>query len=142
MTIKKLLGGGAGLIYTVVLFLALNVLFVWLSQYLVSFTWIGAAVFWIFGLPIIIGIFQTIASLASLPIVYLMKETRYLSLLLIIPALYCVFSLGHFLWILASSIGGILIWLLAITWFGETAWFFIACLILAISSAFETSENR
>lgn len=131
---------GVGLIYTTILFFVIYLGLVWLSQYLIGFTWKGAILFWAIGLPVIIGLFQAIASLAAIPTMYLLKRFKWLCWLLLLPMLYFAYRFGAFLWELASAIGGILTWLLLISWFCETVWLFVAYFIAAIGSAYETDE--
>lgn len=141
MKISTVIKSAVGLIYTTILIAALYFGVVWLTQFVIKLTWIGAALFWLIGIPVIIGLFQFLASTAAIPAAYLMKGSKWLSWLLLLPALFFLFSFGRFLWILASDIGGVLIWLLLISWFCETAWMFVAYVLVSIGSAYDT-ENQ
>ena len=140
MNIKSILKGCAGLIYTVILFLVLYFALIWVTRCILRLSWSGPVILWLLGFPIAIAIFQALATLAGVPIAYLMKGTRHFSWILVAPALYFIFSFGSVLWVCASTVGGVFIWLLAIAWFSETAYFFYAYLIIAIGAAFEESD--
>lgn len=137
MKATTFLKSGIGLIYTTVLMAAVYFGIIWLTQYIVNLSWTGALIFWIVGAPIVIGLSQAIASLAAIPTAYLMKGAKWMGWLLVVPVLYFMISYGAILWHVASSVGGLLVWLLMISWFGETAWLFIAYLYIAIGSAYE-----
>lgn len=142
MRLSIFLKSGLGLVYTTILIAVVYFGAVWLTQFLIKLTWIGAIVFWLVGIPIAIGLFQLLGSLAAIPSVYLMKGSKWLSWILLLPAIYFLFCFGRFLWILASNIGGALCWLVLITWFCETAWLFIIYALTAIGSAYDDpSEN-
>lgn len=141
MRFSTILKSGLGLIYTSIIIAAIYFVLVWVTQYIVNFTWTGAILFWLIGLPIMIGLFQAIASIAAMPVVYLMKGSKGVSWLLILPASFFLFSFGTFLWTVASSVGGILIWLLLISWFSEVVWLFVAYFMVAISSAYNSEDT-
>ena len=131
---------GIGLIYTTLLTAAFYFGMVWLTQYVIKLTWFGAFLYWIIGIPIIIGIYQFIATLAAIPTAYLLKGARWMCWLLLLPTLYFFLNFGYFLWKIASGIGGVLIWLLMISWFFENAWLFFAYFNTAIGSAYDTRK--
>lgn len=133
---------GVGLIYTTILFWLLYFVFIWVSRYILLLNWTGAILFWIIGLPIAIGLFQAISTVAAIPAVYLMKGAKWIGWILVLPCIYFMFSWGYFLWNVASAIGGLLVWLLSISWFLETAWLFVAYLMVAIGSCYETDIKR
>ncbi|MBD5267963.1 MAG: hypothetical protein HDS41_07315 [Bacteroides sp.] len=137
--LKTLSKSALGLIYTVLIMLAIEAGLIWLTRYLIFFnwTWGWALAFWVIGLPLIIGIFQFLATISAIPAVYLMKGSKALGWILLLPAIYFIVSWGYFLYNVASSIGGILTWLIFISWFAETAWFFGAYSFIAIGSAYE-----
>lgn len=128
---------GIGLIYTSIILAALYFGVVWLTQYVVLLNWTGAILFWLFGLPIVIGLFQAVASVLAFPVVYLLKGAKWMCWLLLLPMLYFSYSFGHFLWMIASAAEGILVWLLAISWFMEIGWLFVAYFMIAMGSAYE-----
>lgn len=142
MKISIWLKSGLGLIYTTILLAAAYFGTVWLTKFIINFTWLGAILFWIIGLPITIGLFQFLASVAAIPSVYLLKGSKWLSWVLLLPTLFFLYCLGSFLWELASTIGGILTWLLLISWFCESAWLFVAYFMVAIGSAHDTGQKR
>lgn len=136
------LKSGIGLVYTTILITAIYFGVVWLTQFVIKLTWTGAVLFWLIGLPIIIGLFQFLATTAAIPTVYLMRGSKWLSGLLLLPAMFFLFSFGRFLWILASDIGGVLIWLLLISWFLETAWIFAVYAMASIGSAYDIESSE
>lgn len=141
MKASTFLKSGVGLVYTTILIAALYMGIIWLTRFVVNFTWTGALLFWGIGLPIVVGLFQFIATFSAIPVVHLMKGAKWLSWLLVLPALFFVYSLGAFLWKIASSVGGVLIWLLMISWFAETAYLFVSYLYIAIGSAYEKVDT-
>lgn len=142
MTTSTILKSGIGLIYTAILIWTVYIGVMWLTQFIIKLTWIGAILFWLIGIPVIIGLFQALASIAAIPVVYLMKNSKWICWLLLLPTLYFLFSFGVFLWTLGLAIGGVLIWLLLISWFCETAWIFVVYFIAAIGSAYDTSDSE
>ena len=78
----------------------------------------------------------------AMPTVYLMKGSKWLSWLLLLPVVYFIFSFGRFLWLIAANVGGALIWLLMISWFAEIAWVFVAYLMVSIGSAYEEQPKN
>lgn len=136
-----ILKSGVGLVYTTILITGIYFGVVWLTQFVIKLTWTGALLFWLIGIPIVIGLFQFFATTAAIPAVYLMKGSKWLSWLLLLPTIFFLFSFGRFLWILASDIGGVLIWLLLISWFAETAWMFVAYAMASIGSAYDTKAH-
>lgn len=140
MNILKNLGKSAvGLIYTTLIMLVIEICFIWLTRYLIMFNWNWwwAIAFWMIGLPLIIGIFQVLATISAIPTAYLMKGCKAFGWILLLPSLYFTGSWGYFLYNIASSLGGILTWLLVISWFFETAWFVGSYSFIAIGSAYE-----
>lgn len=142
MKISTFIKTGIGLVYTTIL-MAITLYGVsWATQFLIKLTWVGAILFWLIGVPIVIGLFQAIAALAAIPAVYLLKGAKWLGWLLVLPMLFFIYTFGAFLWKIASSIGGVLTWLLMISWFCETAWLFVAYLQIAIGSAYDTDKTE
>lgn len=141
MKLSTCIKSGLGLIYTTVLLGAAYCGIVWATQYIIRLNWTGAILFWLIGIPILIGLFQFISVLAAIPSVYLLKGSKWLSWLLALPTIFFMFGLGSFFWRIASSIGGLLIWLVMISWFFETAWLFVAYFMSAIGSAYEEGET-
>lgn len=133
---------GVGLIYTTVLIAATYFGVVWLTQFVIKLNWIGALVFWLIGIPIVAGLFQFLATTAAIPTMYLMKGSKWLSWLLLLPTVFFLLSFGRFLWILASNIGGVLIWLLLISYFLETVWLFVAYVMASIGSAYDYGQTN
>ncbi len=140
MKVSTVLKSGIGLIYTTILIWAVYLGVIWLTQFIIKLSWTGAILFWLIGTPITIGLFQAFASLAAIPVIYLMKGSKWICWLLLLPTLYFLFSFGWFLWTLGSAIGGALIWLLLVSWFCETAWLFVAYFTAAIGSAYESGN--
>ncbi len=132
---------GVGLIYTTILIAATYFGFVWLTQFVIKLNWTGALVFWFIGIPIVAGLFQFLATTAAIPTMYLMKGSKWLSWLLLLPTVFFLLSFGRFLWILASDISGVLIWLLLISYFLETAWLFVAYAMASIGSAYDYEQT-
>lgn len=142
MKVSVLLKSGLGLVYTTVILLLVYFGAVWLTKYIVTFSWVGAILFWLIGLPIVVGLFQGLAAIIAVPIVRLMKGARWACWLLLLPTLYIVYCFGYWLWAVASEIGGVLCWLLAISWFLEIAWLFIAYFLTAMSAAYTEKEDE
>lgn len=140
MKVSTILKSGLGLIYTTIVLTLVYFGVVWITSYIIKFSWTGAILFWLIGIPVIIGLFQAIASIMAIPICYLLKGAKGLAWILLLPTLLFLWSYGHFLWMLASGIGGILVWLLLISWFCETVWLLIAYFMIAIGSAYEDDE--
>lgn len=140
MKVSVILKSVVGLVYTTVILAAIYFCVIWLTKFVIPLSWTGAIVFWVVGLPIAIGLFQFLATMAAIPAVFLMKGSKWLSWLLLLPALFFLFSFGRFLWIVASGVGGALIWLLLISWFCEIAWLFTAYAIAAIGSAYDSKS--
>lgn len=140
MKLSTILKSGLGLIYTTALIAAVYMGVIWLTQFIIKLNLTGAILYWLIGIPIIVGLFQFIASIVAIPAIYLLKGSKWMSWLLVLPTLFFVYSYGSFLWNLASAIGGVLVWLLLISWFLETIWLFVAYLMVAMGSAFETEE--
>ena len=129
----------AGLIYTSIVLFLLEFGIVYGAALIlrINWSWIGAILFWMFAMPVIIWLFQTLASVIAIPCAALMKRTKYLSLLILIPTIYFLFSFGKIMWLTASGIGGVLIWLICISVFLEFAWLFCVYAYVSIGSAFE-----
>lgn len=142
MKVSTILKSGLGLIYTTVILAVVYMGIVWLTQYIVNFTWTGAILFWLIGLPIAIGLFQVIATIMAMPIGFLLRGTKWFVWILLLPTTFFLWSFGRFLWIAASEIGGILVWLLLISWFFETAWMLISYFMIAIGAAYEPTNDR
>lgn len=142
MKILTILKSGVGLVYTTILIAAVWFGAIWLTQFVIKLSWTGAIIFWLIGLPIMIGLFQFLATLMAMPTVYLIKGSKWLSWLLLLPVVYFIFSFGRFLWLIAANVGGALIWLLMISWFAEIAWVFVAYLMVSIGSAYEEQPKN
>ena len=140
ISIVKALKAVLGLVYTTLIMFACEFGILLLTYKVVQIHWtiLGVLAFIFIGLPIIVGIFQLLATLLSIPVSYLLKGSRYISLVLLLPALYFSFSFGRVLWMIASAIGGISIWIFMVAWFFEFVWLFGAYVMIALSSAFES----
>lgn len=142
MKLSTILKSAVGLIYTTIFLIVVEFGAVWLTQFIIRLDWTGAIIFWLIVIPIAIGLFQFIATIAGIPVVYLFKGSKWISWLMLLPTLYVLYSYGAFLWNLASAIGGVLAWLILISWFFETAWLFVSYCYIAIGSAYESADSN
>lgn len=78
MKVSTCFKSGIGLVYTSIILAAIYFGAVWLTQYVVLLNWTGAILFWLFGLPIVIGLFQAVASALAFPAVYLLKGAKWM----------------------------------------------------------------